>query len=780
MLKRIDLLAAKLNKAVNYFIKAKKVLSRRPIVISAMAIVIFNFLIFPGFGGGPAEAELLGWHNRDWQYRKEIIIDRTKVKSEFSDFALAIALNDADLKGWANGGHVGQTDGGDILFCDATGEKLDHEIETYDPKDGRLVAWVKLKTISPIIDTKIHLYYGNPKCEDQSSIKSIFEPSLKMVQHMGARNGFLLDSTASSNSAKSASSGPKDIIGQTGGAQEFDGANDYLDFGNKTSLGWVENSFMVNEGGIVEPFENGASWSPTGKGAIQTIDKINFKEGAASLKLTSRDGSHVYSSKRIDVNLSSADNFMFWVYISERSKLSSISISFTSTKNWSKDLTASVTSTSLKSGWNRVILRRSDFTTSTGESWSNRMVSMRVRLRGAPSGSVSANFDDFRYNQKGRAKAIISFDDGYDDVKNEAFPIMEANGQKGVAFITSDYIDTVDHLTKADLLAMRDSGWDISNHTRSHQQLTKLSWAQMDDEINGCYDWLANNGFEASAKFFAYPYGLYNDRVIEKVKERHKLARSVIAGDSQAHLLLGGGIDHLIKALNVTNKVKVATVKKSIDEAIAKGSPLIIFLHQIVDDKADKSTEYLTQDFKEVSDYLKARSKDIDVITFSDYYERLHADQQLSFELYLKPAPSSGYASVLEKYHPAYDKCTYRIAARGGGAYAARVATHNGSVLCDFGLLPTDRYSHLVMTYDGVSLKTYRDSQLVDEKTLTGSLLKNSYPLYVAKRGKTYWKGIIDEVRVYNRALSAQEIATRHNNLGLQDDFYSILEEERL
>lgn len=69
-------------------------------------------------------------------------------------------------------------------------------------------------------------------------------------------------------------------------------------------------------------------------------------------------------------------------------------------------------------------------------------------------------------------------------------------------------------------------------------------------------------------------------------------------------------------------------------------------------------------------------------------------------------------------------------------------------------------WSYLTATYDGVTLKLYVDGVLMGSRTLSGNLLTSTGPLRIG--GNSIWteffKGNIDEVRVYNRALSQAEI----------------------
>ena len=80
------------------------------------------------------------WYHDDWTYRKKITIDHNQVPSTLTDFPILISRTDADWKDTAYGGHVAQSDGGDILFTESHGtSKLAHEIEKYTPSMGELI-----------------------------------------------------------------------------------------------------------------------------------------------------------------------------------------------------------------------------------------------------------------------------------------------------------------------------------------------------------------------------------------------------------------------------------------------------------------------------------------------------------------------------------------------------------------------------------------------------------------------------------------------------------------
>jgi hypothetical protein len=74
--------------------------------------------------------------------------------------------------------------------------------------------------------------------------------------------------------------------------------------------------------------------------------------------------------------------------------------------------------------------------------------------------------------------------------------------------------------------------------------------------------------------------------------------------------------------------------------------------------------------------------------------------------------------------------------------------------------LSLNRWHHLAMTYDGSSLKVYLDGTPVASKTIDKPRVPGSTPLHIGRRQDGYncFKGIIDEVRIYNRALLADEV----------------------
>ena len=79
--------------------------------------------------------------------------------------------------------------------------------------------------------------------------------------------------------------------------------------------------------------------------------------------------------------------------------------------------------------------------------------------------------------------------------------------------------------------------------------------------------------------------------------------------------------------------------------------------------------------------------------------------------------------------------------------------------------IPRNSWTHLAATYDGTTLRLYVNAALVRSATVGGALVTSSGVLRIG--GNSVWgewfNGYIDEVRIYNRALSASEITTDMN-----------------
>lgn len=114
---------------------------------------------------------------------------------------------------------------------------------------------------------------------------------------------------------------------------------------------------------------------------------------------------------------------------------------------------------------------------------------------------------------------LITFDDGYVDNFNEAFPILKTHNFKFTIFLPTGLINSgPSYLTWSQLNEMKGSGLLTAGaHTWSHKALTKLSSEKLKTEISLSKTQI-EDFYGGPVEAFAYPYGSDNPVVETELK----------------------------------------------------------------------------------------------------------------------------------------------------------------------------------------------------------------------------------------------------------------------
>lgn len=131
---------------------------------------------------------------------------------------------------------------------------------------------------------------------------------------------------------------------------------------------------------------------------------------------------------------------------------------------------------------------------------------------------------------------VLSFDDGYKNFYENAFPLLKKYNFKATEFIITDVASLPAYLSWGQISEMDKSGLvEFGAHTRHHPNLPSLSNRAIVDEIKGSKQDLELH-LKRSVHFFAYPYGNYNDFIIKAVKDAgYQAAVSVVYGSVQSN-----------------------------------------------------------------------------------------------------------------------------------------------------------------------------------------------------------------------------------------------------
>jgi concanavalin A-like lectin/glucanase superfamily protein/Big-like domain-containing protein/putative Ig domain-containing protein len=136
----------------------------------------------------------------------------------------------------------------------------------------------------------------------------------------------------------------------------------------------------------------------------------------------------------------------------------------------------------------------------------------------------------------------------------------------------------------------------------------------------------------------------------------------------------------------------------------------------------------------------------------------LDLTREMTLEAWVYPTAGGGWRTVLQKQ--AGDWYTFALYSDGSTGPNARMMLLSDTSVTTPAALAPNAWTHLAATYDGSTLRLFVNGLVVSSTPATGLLQTSSDPLRFG--GNSIWgehfAGVIDEVRVYNRALTVAEI----------------------
>ena len=115
---------------------------------------------------------------------------------------------------------------------------------------------------------------------------------------------------------------------------------------------------------------------------------------------------------------------------------------------------------------------------------------------------------------------VITFDDGYVDNYENAYPILKKYNLRGTFFVVTDFLGQYsNYMTWEQVAELHKSGIiDIESHTLSHVELDKTSPEETWHQLKGSKDVLEQR-LGKTINFIAYPGGSYNEELERLTKE---------------------------------------------------------------------------------------------------------------------------------------------------------------------------------------------------------------------------------------------------------------------
>ena len=137
----------------------------------------------------------------------------------------------------------------------------------------------------------------------------------------------------------------------------------------------------------------------------------------------------------------------------------------------------------------------------------------------------------------------------------------------------------------------------------------------------------------------------------------------------------------------------------------------------------------------------------------------LHLTTGMTLEAWVNPTTiNSSWRDIIYKGNDNY----FLEATSSRAAYPAAGSTIGTTDAVVYGTspLPANTWTHLAETYDGTTLRLYVNGAVVSNVALTGTIATSANPLQIGGDSiyGQYFAGIIDEVRLYNFALTQAQI----------------------
>jgi chitodextrinase len=136
----------------------------------------------------------------------------------------------------------------------------------------------------------------------------------------------------------------------------------------------------------------------------------------------------------------------------------------------------------------------------------------------------------------------------------------------------------------------------------------------------------------------------------------------------------------------------------------------------------------------------------------------------MTLSAWIRPAVSqSGWRTILQRQPEAYFiNASFDSPGRpaGGGTIGGGVAYLGGPTVN-----PVNAWTYVALTYDGGTLRLYVNGTQAASRAAGGAVQTTTNPLWIGGNQPygEYFSGLIDEVRVYNRALSQTEVQSDMN-----------------
>lgn len=158
------------------------------------------------------------------------------------------------------------------------------------------------------------------------------------------------------------------------------------------------------------------------------------------------------------------------------------------------------------------------------------------------------SLDEFRRTtHNARRTFLLTFDDGYESLAQQAYPILADLGFTATTFLITDYVGNTNtwdvrytwnrllHLHWSQIEHWRARGFEFASHGATHRRLTWLDDETVETELRGSRDVLVARLGNDAGRAIAYPFGAVDGRIARLAEQAgYELGFSGVRGTGDA------------------------------------------------------------------------------------------------------------------------------------------------------------------------------------------------------------------------------------------------------
>lgn len=179
-------------------------------------------------------------------------------------------------------------------------------------------------------------------------------------------------------------------------------------------------------------------------------------------------------------------------------------------------------------------------------------------------------------------RALISFitDDGGAIDFTRLKPLFESKGAKLNCAVRTDGIGTAGSMSIANLLELQSAGHEILSHTWTHQNLTTLTEAQIEEQYATSLSMI--KGWGLNCVGLCYPFGAYNKQALNLARKYFDFAYATSSeGYTQNNTPLDQFAMSRMSVINGANNLPISidVLKSYVDDCLTEKSYLVFVVH---------------------------------------------------------------------------------------------------------------------------------------------------------------------------------------------------------